>query len=135
MSKKVENPIISLSAFDIVLYLVILPFCFTGTMHVISSQSDELFLSESTRFIGDMSAARSYLLDMEKVKSHLLFRLTPDKYTKFAQTNHHFNYSLPILGQRLMKVIRIKEELSYNEESDKIETVNSGNNSTNTFSG
>lgn len=123
MSKPDRNPISSLSGSEIFLYLLVLPFAFTATLHIISSQSEEIALSEQTRFKGELSAARVYLLDMEKIRHHLLFSTTDDKYIKFANTNHHFNYTLPVLGERLMKVIRTKEEVSYNEETDKIETV------------
>lgn len=123
MSKQNTNPILSLSAGEILLYLIIIPFAFTGTIHIISSQSEEISLSDEIRFVGEMSAARSYLLNVENVRKHLLFRTEQNRYQKFAETNHHFNYSLPILGERLMKVIKTKEEASFNEETDKIETV------------
>lgn len=123
MSKQSSNPISSLTGTEILLYLIIIPFAFTATLHIISSQSEEIILSENTRFKADLSAARVYLLDMEKMRHHFLFSTTDDKYTKFANTNHHFNYTLPVLGERLMKVIRTKEEVSFNEETDKIETV------------
>lgn len=123
MGKQDSNPILCLSTGEILLYLIFIPFAFTGTIHFISSQSEEVSLSEEIRFVGEMSAARSYLLNVENVRQHMLFKTDSANYLKFAETNHQFNYTLPILGERLMKVIKTKEEVSFNEATDRLETV------------
>ena len=111
MSKEeVKSKADNLPASTVLLYLFLMPLAFTASLHYLDSKHSTLELKRSDNPIGDMSRFKYLMADIEEIRKTLLFYSPDNQYIPISKTNHAFNYSLPVLGQREMKVIKGKEE-------------------------
>jgi hypothetical protein len=111
MSKsQAKSETTGLSFLDVALYLFLIPLAFTASLHFMehNNRSPEVRLEALART--EMSKLKYLIADSAEVRKHLAFYSPENKYVGISQTNEAFNYSLPVLGLRQLKIIKGKED-------------------------
>lgn len=123
MTESRRDNLAKLGNLEVLLYLFIIPMCFTYAVHFISSKSANMTFQKEIIIKADMNKLNSYVTDFKVFRELLPFYRDETKYTKISDTNDAFNYSLPILGAQEMKIIKAKEEMKYITQAEKVQTV------------
>lgn len=114
-----------LSAAEVALYLFLMPLAFTASLHYLEWQGKSLELQVESRVRGDFSRFKYLLADSAEVRKHLLFYPPDAAYTPISKTNEAFNFTMPVLGRREMKIIKGKEESIFRSAEHQQYTVTS----------
>lgn len=125
MSNSERSKADSLSGTQVALYLFIMPLLFTASLHYLESQNKSLELRTSENYKADFSRLKYVLADSKEVKKHLMFYSPDTEYKRASKTLETFNYSLPLLGQREMKIIKGKEDNLFRSANHQQYVVNS----------
>jgi hypothetical protein len=99
-----------LSLLDVMLYLFLIPLAFTASLHYMEYNNRSPEVTFEARARTEMSKLKYLLADSEEIRKYLLFYSPENEYKPISQTNMAYNYSLPVLGQRTMKIIKGKED-------------------------
>lgn len=124
MTGSLRDKALSLTYFEVLFYLVLVPLSFTYAVHFISSKNMETIFQQSKVLKVDVNKISSYSTDYKVFRELLPFYNEGNKYKIISETNELFNYTLPLLGTQEFKIIKAKEEVRYVTQAQKVQTVN-----------
>ncbi len=123
MAESTHDNIAKISRLEVLFYLLLIPLSFTYAVHFIDSKNAEVSSYKEAILSLDSTKLNTYATDFRVFRELLPFYKQDNKYTKTSDTNEGFNYTIPILGTREMKIIKAKEEMKYIAQGEKVQTV------------
>ena len=108
---------------NLIFSLFILPLSFTFGIHYINSRQYLFTSSHEIVMKGSPEKAFEIISDFKEYRKHLMFCSPDTVFTQISKTNESFDYYAPLLGNRPMKIIKTKEEVTRPTKDMKIHTV------------
>lgn len=118
-----EVPMMKMSAAEVAFFLLFIPFAFTFAVHYVSSKNDSFSTKREAQIVAGLGAVEAFLSNTERMKTVLPFFSPDNQYKKSSLNSEIYNYSLPILGQRVVKIVKSKEETRFLSQDQKMHLV------------
>lgn len=113
-----------LPGYKIFVYLVILPLIYSAGLHYMNSMNGLIVLQVEGKARTEMDRVKYLLADSTEIRKLLLFYDSSNQYTAISKTNEKFAYSLPVLGQRELNIIKGKENNIFRSANEQMYEVN-----------
>lgn len=113
----------TLPSSSVIFYLLLVPLFFAGSLHYMESKNKSQVYSIDVKVNTDITTLKYLLHDSQETRKCLPFYSQDAVYTPVSPSVDLFNYSLPLLGLREIRIIKGKEENIFKSPEESLYSV------------